>query len=49
MGATGPLEGDEAADELLRLAAPDAVLLAGPDREGQAGIAHRAVKSHVVV
>src|SRR5829696_5289696 len=42
MGATGPLEGDEAADELLRLAAPDVVLLAGPDREGQAGISHQA-------
>ena len=24
------------------LAAPDAVLLAGPDREGQAGVPHRA-------
>jgi hypothetical protein len=42
VGATGSLEGDEASDDLLGLAAPDAVLLAGPDREGQAGIAHRA-------
>jgi hypothetical protein len=42
MGATGPLESDEAADDLLGLAAPDPVLLAGPDREGQAGVPHRA-------
>jgi hypothetical protein len=42
MGTTGPLEGDEAADDLLGLAAPDALLLTGPDREGEAGIAHRA-------
>src|SRR5829696_2377876 len=42
LGPTGPLEGDEAADDLLGLAAPDAVLLAGADREGQAGVAHRA-------
>src|SRR5829696_8148696 len=42
MGTTGPFQGDEAADDLLGLAAPDAVLLAGPDREGQAGIPHRA-------
>jgi len=42
VGATGSLQSDEAADELLGLAAPDAALLAGPDREGQARIAHRA-------
>ena len=42
MGATGSLQGDQAADDLLGLAAPDPVLLAGPDREGQAGVAHRA-------
>jgi hypothetical protein len=42
LGATGALEGDEASDHLLGLAAPCAVLLAGPDREGQAGIPHRA-------
>jgi hypothetical protein len=33
LGATGPLEGDEAADDLLGLTAPDAVLLASPHRE----------------
>jgi hypothetical protein len=42
IGATGALESDEAPDHLLGLATPDAVLLAGPDREGQAGIAHSA-------
>jgi hypothetical protein len=40
--AAGAVGRDQATDELLGLAAPDAVLLAGPDREGQAGIAHRA-------
>ena len=29
-------------DDPFRLAAPDAVLLAGPDREGHAGVPHRA-------
>jgi hypothetical protein len=42
LGAASPLEGDEAADELLGLAAPNAILLAGPHREGQAVVAHRA-------
>ena len=42
VGATGPFKHDQASDDLLGLVAPDAVLLAGPDREGQAGIAHRA-------
>jgi len=42
MGTTGPLESDEAADDLLGLAAPDPVLLAGPDRERQAVVPHRA-------
>jgi hypothetical protein len=42
MGATSPLESDEAADDLLGLATPDPVLLAGPDREGHAGVPHRA-------
>jgi hypothetical protein len=34
VGAAGPLDGDQAPDDLLGLAAPDAVLLAGPDGEG---------------
>src|SRR4029453_7122420 len=33
---------DQSTDQFLRLTAPDAVLLAGPDGEGQGGIAHRA-------
>ena len=41
-GAASSLEGDEAANDLLGLAAPDAELLAGADREGQAGVPHRA-------
>jgi hypothetical protein len=40
--APGAVEGDQPADDPLRLAAPDAVLLAGPDREGQAVVPHRA-------
>jgi hypothetical protein len=40
--ATGPFEGDEASDDLLGLAAPDAVLLAGPDRERQAVVTDHA-------
>src|SRR5215218_1360391 len=39
---TGPFDGDEASDDLLGLAAPDAVLLAGADREGQAVASDRA-------
>src|SRR5215213_5880309 len=42
VGAAGAVGRDEAADDPLRLAAPDAVLLAGPHREGQAVIAHWA-------
>src|SRR5215207_278793 len=42
VGAAGAVGRDQSADDLLGLAAPDAVLLASPDREGQAGIAHRA-------
>src|SRR5215208_5419414 len=40
--AAGAVGRDEVTDDLLGLAAPDAVLLAGPHRERQAGIAHRA-------
>jgi hypothetical protein len=40
--ATGPFKNNQASNDLLGLAAPDPVLLASPDREGQAGIPHWA-------
>src|SRR5829696_5268706 len=42
VGAAGAVGRDEAAEDPLRLAAPDAVLLAGADREGQAVVADQA-------
>jgi hypothetical protein len=42
VGAAGAVGRDQPPDDLLGLAAPDPVLLAGPDREGQAVVAHRA-------
>src|SRR5215218_4110811 len=40
--AAGAVGRDQPTNDLLGLAAPDAVLLAGPDREGQAVVPHRA-------
>ena len=42
VGAAGAVGRSQPADDPLRLTAPDAVLLAGPHREGQAVIAHQA-------
>ena len=42
VGAAGAVGCDQPPDDLLGLAAPDAVLLAGPDGEGEAVVADQA-------